>query len=170
MNIKVGSLYTVVQNLEKHAFIEAVTTERDGRRPERTSYRITPAGREELVDWLSELVAVPQHEYPRFRAALSVLGVLSPDRVVALLRRRLAALDAESAAQRAELAAAGDLPRIFLIEVEYTVAMREAEASWVRGLLGEIEDGSLPGVEEWRAYHEAGGGPPPAWKELLDNE
>ncbi|HEY1180643.1 MAG TPA: PadR family transcriptional regulator [Phytomonospora sp.] len=170
MNIKVGSLYTVVQNLEKHGFIEAADAERDGRRPERTPYKITPAGRDELTDWLGELVAVPQHEYPRFRAALSILGVLSPDDVVRLLRRRLDALDGESAAQRRELDDAGDLPRVFLIEVEYTLAMREAEAAWVRGLLAAIEDGSLSGVREWREFHDAGGGPPPEWREMLDGE
>ncbi|GIG69506.1 PadR family transcriptional regulator [Phytomonospora endophytica] len=170
MNIKVGSLYTVVQNLEKHGFIEAVTAERDGRRPERTPYKITPAGRAELTDWLGELVAVPQHEYPRFRAALSILGVLSPDDVVRLLERRLDALDAESAAQRRELDDAGDLPRVFLIEVEYTLAMREAEAAWVRGLLAAIADDSLSGVREWREFHDAGGRPPPEWKEMLDSE
>ncbi|MEV0644829.1 PadR family transcriptional regulator [Phytomonospora sp. NPDC050363] len=170
MNIKVGSLYTVVQNLEKHGYIEAATTEREGRRPERTPYAITPAGREELTDWLGELVAVPQHEYPRFRAALSILGVLSPDRVVRLLRQRLEALNAESAAQREQLAAAGELPRVLLIEVEYTLAMREAEAAWVRGLLTEIEDETLSGVKEWRDYHQRGTRPPSVWKELLDTD
>jgi len=170
MNIKVGSLYTVVQNLEKHGFIEAVTTERDGRRPERTPYKITPEGRDELNDWLGELVAVPQHEYPRFRAALSILGVLSPARVIELLERRVETIDRENAAQREELAALSHLPGVFLIEVEYTLAMSEAEAAWVRGLLARIADDSLSGVKKWREYHEAGGGTPPAWKELLEKD
>ena len=39
-----GSLYTVVQNLEKYGFIEAASTEREGRQPERTTYQITGAG------------------------------------------------------------------------------------------------------------------------------
>jgi len=43
MPIKWGSLYTVVANLEKHRFIEAVESVKDGGRPERTVYRITPA-------------------------------------------------------------------------------------------------------------------------------
>ena len=45
MKIKWGSLYTVVQNLEKHGFIAATETSRQGRRPERTVYAITDAGR-----------------------------------------------------------------------------------------------------------------------------
>jgi DNA-binding PadR family transcriptional regulator len=64
MNIKWGSFYTVVQNLDKHGFIAPTGSDRDGRRPERTVYTITPEGRDELLDWLRELVAVPQAEFP----------------------------------------------------------------------------------------------------------
>src|SRR5919198_2129085 len=45
IKINWGSLYTAVQNLEKHGFIDATETTRQGRRPERTVYRITDAGR-----------------------------------------------------------------------------------------------------------------------------
>src|SRR5664279_2076866 len=72
MKIKWGSLYTVVQNLEKHGLIEAGDSERRGGRPERTLYRITPAGRDELEDWVRELVSTPETEYPRFEAGLSL--------------------------------------------------------------------------------------------------
>jgi DNA-binding PadR family transcriptional regulator len=166
MRIKWGSLYTVVQNLEKHALIEALGSDRAGRRPERTVYGITEAGRAEVTDWLRELVAVPEAEFPRFEAALSVLGVLPPDEVVALLETRLRALDDDIAAQRAALANAGRVPRIFLIEDEYAVAMRVAEAAWVRSLLAELVDGSLPGLDGWRQFHETGS-PPPEWARLF---
>src|SRR5579863_4287273 len=72
MDIKWGSLYTVVRNLVKHGFLEVVDTERAGARPERTVYRITAAGRGELVDWARELVSTPQPEHPKFKAGLSV--------------------------------------------------------------------------------------------------
>ena len=49
IKINWGSLYTVVQNLEKHGFVEATSTEREGRQPERTTYRITEAGKAELL-------------------------------------------------------------------------------------------------------------------------
>src|SRR4051794_3276614 len=51
LKIHWGTLYTVVANLEKHGFIEAAQATREGRRPERTVYSITGAGREETVDW-----------------------------------------------------------------------------------------------------------------------
>jgi DNA-binding PadR family transcriptional regulator len=155
MKIKWGSFYTVVQNLEKYGLIEAVGSDRDGRRPERTTYAITDEGRAELHDWLRELVAVPETEFPNFEAALSVLGVLPPDEVTALLTTRVATLETEITAQRTALAGE-DVPRIFLIEAEYALAMREAEAAWVRGLLGEIRDGTLSGLAEWRDFHQTG--------------
>nr|BFE87669.1 hypothetical protein GCM10020093_102700 [Planobispora longispora] len=80
MEIKWGSLYTVVGNLVKHGFLEVADTTRRGARPERTVYRITDAGRAELVDWARELVSIPQPEHPKFKAGLSVLATLSPTR------------------------------------------------------------------------------------------
>jgi DNA-binding PadR family transcriptional regulator len=157
MKIKWGSLYTVVQNLEKHGFIEATSSGRDGRRPERTLYAITDAGRAELKDWLRELVAVPEPEIPRFEAALSVLGVLSPDELIPLLELRVKALADGIAADRASLSATAEqIPRVFLIEGEFAIALREAELAWVRGLLQEIADGTLTGVEQWRQFHATG--------------
>jgi DNA-binding PadR family transcriptional regulator len=161
VKIKWGSFYTVIENLEKHRLIEAVGRDRDGQRPERTLYAITEAGRTEARDWLTELVAVPETEFPHFEAALSVLGVLSPDEVTGLLETRVKALETIVARDRTQLAAAGTtVPRIFLIEGEYALAMREAELAWVRGLLGELLDATLPGLPQWREFHRTGELPP----------
>jgi DNA-binding PadR family transcriptional regulator len=157
IKINWGSLYTVVANLEKHGFIEATHTAREGRRPERTVYRITDEGREELSDWLRELIGIPEKEYPRFGAALAEIAALHPDEVGDLLRLRLTTLDADIAAQRASLAEwSKALPRLFLIESEYELALREAEGTWVRSLLEEMTAGTLPGLASWRAYYETG--------------
>jgi DNA-binding PadR family transcriptional regulator len=166
MNIKWGSLYTVIQNLEKYGFVEATGSDRAGGRPERTVYVLTAAGRAELEDWLRELVGTPDPEYPKFRSALSVLGVLRPDEVTALLKERLQVLDSRIAEERAELEQIGWLPRVFVIETEYALAMREAEATWVRSLLEEFANNSISGVEEWRRFHESGEYPP-EWMQMF---
>jgi DNA-binding PadR family transcriptional regulator len=161
IDIKWGSLYTVVGNLERHGLIEATETVREGRRPERTVYRITDAGRAEMQDWLRELIGTPEKEYPRFEAALSLLPGLSPDEVEQLLAQRLSSLDAEFARQERMLAEWGRrLPRLFLIESDYAVAMLRAEADWVRSLLDEFRDESFPGLDLWRKFHETGQVPP----------
>jgi DNA-binding PadR family transcriptional regulator len=157
MPIKWGSLYTVVANLEKHGFVEAVESLKDGGRPERTVYRITPAGREEFEDWVRELVGTVDPEPPRFKAGLSMIGILGPDQAIGRLRERLALLDERAGKQRAALDQLRPLmPRMFLIEVEYDIAMTEAEARWVRGFLDELTSGTMPGMEAWRRWYETG--------------
>ncbi|GAA5041638.1 DNA-binding PadR family transcriptional regulator [Thermocatellispora tengchongensis] len=154
MPIKWGSLYTVVANLDKHGLITATGSEREGGRPERTTYAITAAGRAELADWTRELLAEPEPEHTRFQAGLSVMGGLGPDEVVALLERRLHRLEQDLAVRRESLARQlTQIPRLFLVEDEYDLAVREAEAAWVRGLLAELRSGEFPGLDTWRAYH-----------------
>jgi DNA-binding PadR family transcriptional regulator len=166
IKINYGSLYTVVQTLERHGLIEAAGTERDGRRPERTVYGVTESGRVELREWLSELLGTPAKEYPRFESALSLMGVLHPDEAVSLLEQRVALLDASVAARRAELAHYRTvLPRVFLVEGEYAVTMAAAEADWTRQLLKDMADGSLTGVDGWRQYHDTGQAPQ-QWADL----
>jgi DNA-binding PadR family transcriptional regulator len=164
MEIKWGSLYTVVRNLAKHGFIEVLDSRREGARPERTIYGITDAGRAELRDWTRELVATPQPEHPRFKAGLSMLPALPPDEVADALRERIAALESMIAAQRG---GSEDIPRLFLIENEYELAVRVAELTWVRGLLAELTNETFPGVAAWRHWH-ATGEIPPEYAELAD--
>jgi len=156
-----GSLYTVVANLEKYGFIRESGTEREGRQPERTTYQITEQGMAELRDWLSELLSVPEDDRGGFVTALSEAGILPPDEVIGLLTTRLTTLDKDNAAQQADLARwAERLPRALLIEGEYQLAMRVAQAGWLRGLIREIVEGTLDGVDTWRHIHETGEVPP----------
>ena len=157
IKINWGSFYTVVQNLEKYGFIEAVEVAREGRQPERTTYQITEAGRAELMDWLRELLSVPEREYTSFEAALGDSAVLPPDELIDLLQQRLAALEKANDRIQAELAKlVTELPRLFLIESEFYLAQRRAEEEWVRGLLKEFTSGTFPGLDAWRRFHATG--------------
>ncbi|MFD1658031.1 PadR family transcriptional regulator [Streptomyces caeni] len=157
LKINYGSLYTVVQNLEKHGFVEVAEVQRQGNRPERTLYGITDAGREEAVEWLSDLLAVPAREFPVFEAALSLIAVLHPDEVARLLRERLAGLEVGAAGLRGGLEKLYEtLPRLVLIESEYQLHMIDAQAAWVRGFLDELTEGTFPGLKEWRLFNETG--------------
>jgi DNA-binding PadR family transcriptional regulator len=165
-----GSFYTVVQNLEKYGFIEAVEVVREGRQPERTTYQITDAGRAELMDWLRELLSVPEREHSSFEAALSEAAVLPPDELIDLLQQRLAVLEEANGRIQAELATlVTQLPRLFLIESEYYLSQRRAEEEWVRGLLKEFTGGTFPGLNDWRRFH-ATGEVPDYIQELAEQE
>ncbi len=156
IRLNYGSLYTVVNNLAKHGLIEAMEASREGRRPERTVYRLTDAGGVELEDWLTELLGTPVKEYPQFEAALAEMAVLPPAQVCDVLEHRVEALESALAQERAEMAKLPWLPRLFLIENEYHLAIREAELAWVRGLVRELQDGSFPLMKEWDHWTRTG--------------
>ncbi|MFI0355548.1 PadR family transcriptional regulator [Actinomadura sp. 9N407] len=137
-----GSLYMVVNQLKKAGFIVEQETVRDTQRPERTVYALTEEGRGELYDWLRELVAEPQEEYPRFGVALSFLSVLPPDEAVELLGRRLETLDAAAEETRAGIKAATDqgLAWVFLVEEEYRLTVLDAERRFVGRLVESLKE------------------------------
>ena len=74
VRLNYGSLYAVVESLEKKGFIKATGTVREGKRPQRTVYEITDEGSLEMTDWLTELIGTPNKEYPAFMAGLSFIA------------------------------------------------------------------------------------------------
>ena len=143
--LKSASIYDTVERLTRAGFIVPVETNREGRRPERTVYRLTGSGADELESWLRELVEEPSREYPRFGAALMFIGALRrKEEAIKALERRVVAFEAEIASVDALLREVPtDLPRLFIIEEEYTQAMRGAELDWLRRIIAELKDGSL---------------------------
>jgi len=142
--LKRGSVYNAIGRLTRTGLIEAAGTGRSGNRPERTTYRITGEGREQFITVLEEMVGHPQRESSEFTTALSFLVHLAPDVAIAKLEERASRLDEEIRETTTTLKSA--LPRvqrINLIESEYDLAMRRAESKWVRGLIGELQSGSL---------------------------
>jgi DNA-binding PadR family transcriptional regulator len=157
-----GSLYMVVGQLAKAGYITGVETSRAGQRPERTVYALTDEGRAEFRDWLRELVAEPEHEYPHFVAALSLIAALPPSEVVPLLRHRLGRL----AAERAEISGLIDatlargVPELFLTEEQYRLALLDAETSFVEEFINKITDPETGWAPAWAQFHGQTGPPP----------
>jgi len=156
IRLNFGSLYSVVESLEKRGFVVPTETVREGKRPERTIYAITDTGKRELVDWLSELVSTPVKEYLSFEAALSLLPGLPPEDAGRLLSDRCAALEVRLAQSRATRASAEalQLPRLFVLEDEYRERLMEAELGFCQELLKEITDRSLEGIGDWATFHQ----------------
>jgi DNA-binding PadR family transcriptional regulator len=151
-----GSLYMVVGQLAKAGFVTEQETGRQGQRPERTVYALTDAGRDELRDWLRELVQQPQHEYPAFVAALSLIAALPPSEVLDLLRTRLTQLAGQQAEIRGLIgtARADGVPGLFLIEEEYRLALLAAESAFTGSLIQRITDPATDWTGGWARFHE----------------
>lgn len=148
---KARSFYDAVNRLLRDGLIEALETSREGKRPERTTYRITDEGREELGSWLDELLSTPAVEYPLFTVAMNFLAFLSPAAAVQALQERvinlegaLAGLDGVMRVLREQ----AGLPRLVLLEHEHTQALRKAELEWVRSIIADIQAGRL----SWDVY------------------
>jgi DNA-binding PadR family transcriptional regulator len=158
IKLNFGSLYTVVASLEQAVLIAPKETLRDNNRPERTVYELTQVGRETLQRWMRELLSVPTKEYSQFEGALSLLPVLAPVEVASLLRERTWRLNEGIAELRRGLAEASKMgvERLFLIEVEYALFIKEAELRWVDSLQSLI-DGSPEFVKTWLSFHAPSG-------------
>jgi DNA-binding PadR family transcriptional regulator len=152
IKLNYGSLYTVVDLLLRSELIEAQSTAREGRRPERTVYRLTDAGRLKFEGWLRELLRTPAKEYTQFAAGLSFAAAVSPAELGELLEERAGRIEDELAQARTifEALSAKGLPRLFMLESEHAVVLREAELGFVRELVAALRDGSLafPTAEE----------------------
>jgi DNA-binding PadR family transcriptional regulator len=144
LDLKRGSLYHAIRSLHAAGLIEPVETSREGRRPERTVYRLTAAGEQSAIDWLRDMLARPAREPNQFFAALSFLPVLQPDVVLEQLGQRVSALQSEIAGLSQVLTAlVPQIGRLVLIEVEYARAMKEAELAWARSLIDELRAGTF---------------------------
>jgi DNA-binding PadR family transcriptional regulator len=150
IRLNYGSLYTVIEQLLREKLIAVREVLREGKRPEKTIYRLTPAGETELLAWMRELVSSPVKEYPQFEAALSLLPVLPPDEVAELLEIRMGLLQKtiegfdEEDRQCREI----NLPRLFSLEREYFKALTLAEFEFTKNLLADIrrDSGGLRSV------------------------
>jgi DNA-binding PadR family transcriptional regulator len=155
IKINYGSLYTVVESLLRRRMVEERETVREGRRPERTVYGITQAGRAEHDDWLSEMISRPEAGFTQFEAALSLMGGLPPDEVLPLLEQRRSALHIQVVADEStyRLCLEQGLPEVFIVELEYKIAMRKAELGYVEDLVRRIRERKLGGLEHWEGFH-----------------
>src|SRR5262245_35868884 len=97
LDLKRGSLYHAIERLHRAGWIEQVETSREGRRPERTVYRLTEASEQKVLDWLRELLARPVREPTAFFAALGFLPHLTPESVLEQLEERVGLLQEEIA-------------------------------------------------------------------------
>jgi hypothetical protein len=106
----------------------------------------------------------PVKEYTQFAAGLSFLPGIPPAEATALLEERVGRLEAETEEMRSRLDDAREqynLPRLFLVESEHELMLREAELEWVRGIIRDMESGALGSLSEWRsllAGRDKGGG------------
>lgn len=139
-----GSLYQVIERLERDELIAPQGVERGEGRPERTIYEVTAMGRKVAIDWLRDMLAEPQNEFPEFPVAISFLGLMTPQETAGLLEARLGYLLGHERKLMADLETyLPTLPRVLLLENEYMLAVTRAERQWVEAIVADIRSGAL---------------------------
>ncbi|UJP09243.1 PadR family transcriptional regulator [Microbacterium sp. KUDC0406] len=152
-----GTFYHTVGRLEREGLIAEVGTDRDGNRPERTTYTLQPAASDVLENWVRTGLARTDST-PEFRVALAEAHNLPRAEVIDLVSSRRAALAAESDTIGAALAGAAErrVPHQFLIETDRHAALLRAELTWTDGFLESLADASYAwGIDEIPAEHRA---------------
>jgi len=127
-----GTLYHTVARLERQRLIAEAGTDREGNRPERTSYTLLESGQAAVIEWVrSELPRVDPAAH--FRLALVEAHNLPRAEALALLGERRAALAAEHEEHRSGVAKArgNAVPEQFLIEAERQTELLSAEIDWL---------------------------------------
>jgi len=145
-----GAVYHAVDRLERDGLVERAGVDRDGNRPERTVYAITPAGVAAHEARTRELVRDIPPEHPSFPVGLALVHDLPLDDALALLRERRAALAAAVAGQRERLDAvvARGLPRRLVLDAYYELHQTDAEIAWLDATIADLGSGALSWTEE----------------------
>jgi len=154
VKVRPGSLYHAVNKLEDAGLVRATGIDREGNRPERTTYEITDEGREQLLERVEELIAEPINEFPRFPLAIGQAHNLPLPTVIRLLHTRLAALavDREQGMSEYEAVQAKGVPARYLLDAPYLFAMHDAEVAYLERLIADLESGAI----DWEAPKPAG--------------
>jgi len=145
VKVRPGSLYHTVERLERDSLIRSTGTEREGNRPERTTYEITDAGHDRMLVSLTEMLSTWKNEYPEFPLALAEAHNLPRDTVIRLLQKRVLALHGqlEVVGRAVDQVEGKNLERKFWLEASYLRALFEAETAWIEGLITELKNETI---------------------------
>lgn len=134
-----GTLYHTVARLHGQGLLEEVGVDRDGNRPERTTYTLTPSGSKAVDGWVRRELGSAGRRTP-FRVALAEAHNLDRDEAVELLATRRELLRQQLGELDEGLAGAESrrVPEQYLIELGRDRALLQAEIAWLDTLIPRI--------------------------------
>jgi DNA-binding PadR family transcriptional regulator len=144
-NIAFGSIYFALGKLADEGFIEKVATEQEGKRPSRSVYQITAAGREEFLRLLRQVWREMERHYYTLDIGLAFMEALPVEEVKGYLRDRVSQLEGiiqHVTAHRAEVLADAYVSRVVSAVFDHSLAHFGAELAWTRDMLDKVERGA----------------------------
>ena len=150
VKVRPGSLYHTVDRLARQGLVRATGTEREGNRPERTTYEITEEGSLSLGQRVADILATPVNEFPEFPLGLGEAHNLPLETVVGLLRKRVGLIRANITMldQVIHIIRGKNLPVKYWLDVRYLRAMAEADVATLESLIDDLDSGEISWAEE----------------------
>jgi DNA-binding PadR family transcriptional regulator len=142
-NVQPGSIYHALKKMTSEGLLEQVEVEPGEAGPERTAYRITPAGDTEFETLLSKALSAPDITNHQRSAAVTLMTALPRERVISLLRHQLVRLESDQRSAEMLTAQSGSWGQPAHIAELYRLWERHATASlgWLRELIERLEAG-----------------------------
>ena len=145
-NIAYGSIYFALKKLSEEGLLEAVETDQVGKRPARTTYRVTARGEAEFQQLLREHWWEQKPAIDPFQVALTFMDQLPRDELLSALRHRIALAD--SAGEALSYAATEKVrygaQRHVAENLRLYAAHLETERRWAEAAIEQVERGDLP--------------------------
>lgn len=141
-DLKKPTAYYLLEKMARQGWISE-TEEREGHRPPRRVYQITPEGEEHFQQLLRENLA--SYSATRFAgdAGLAFADALPPDEVLGLLHRRRTALAEDLAAARAVPAHEGSIQLV----IDHRVFHLETELRWLDEVISRFAANGQNGTQ-----------------------
>lgn len=145
VDLKKPTTYALLERLRRNGYV-TMTIEREGNRPERRVYQVTPEGEAYFFGRLRENLR--SFARPRFPDAIGIyfLQALPPEEAEALLSERLSALEHELQEFRPKVSAHAGLAAQPVLD--HYVTLLEAERVWLLSLLQMLASAHMQGAEE----------------------
>jgi DNA-binding PadR family transcriptional regulator len=142
--MKKATAYALLTRMEAAGLVEA-EDEREGNRPTRRVYSITPTGTALMHEMLVTVLEEPNAGLPPGDIAVMYIASLDPDRAADALDRRITVLEE----QISELEAAPKHPNVIGVDlaIERRLTLLRADRDWFRDLIARLRTGMLSPAE-----------------------
>jgi DNA-binding PadR family transcriptional regulator len=158
-----GSIYNQLKTLAKEGLIEATGKNQVGGRPERTSYKVTPRGEVELSELLRETLWQWRMPIDPLVAAISLMGLIKRDELIAGLEARQAIVAGGVAHAEYAINAIDDVetPAHVREMLRLINARVSAEIGWSKAFVDRLKKGEYRTLGDPVWIPGALGAPPP---------
>ena len=149
-----GSIYNALKTLSKEKLIETAGTSQVGGRPERTQYRITERGEQELSEILRDQLWTPRMPVDPLIAVVSMMGFIKRDELIAALEARAAMIHGSIAHSKYAIDAIDDVdtPAHVKEMLRLINARVASELDWSKAFIDRLRAGDYRTAEspEWK--------------------